>query len=80
MPPCCYTYRYRTELKDSRRRIATGVKRLEGGLTKLGEAAAAVDQMQASTDADETELIAVLSAAQQLQQVLIRFYDSYHQL
>jgi hypothetical protein len=41
-----YTNRYRTELKDSRRRIATGVKRLEGGLTKLGEAAAAVDQMQ----------------------------------
>lgn len=37
---------YRTELKENNRAIAAGVKRLEGGLTKLIEAADAVDQMQ----------------------------------
>lgn len=38
---------YRTELKENNRAIAARVKRLEGGLTKLIEAADAVDQMQA---------------------------------
>ncbi|CAM9103575.1 unnamed protein product [Discosporangium mesarthrocarpum] len=37
---------YRTELKENNRTIETSVKRLEGGLTKLIEAADAVDQMQ----------------------------------
>lgn len=37
---------YRTELKENNRTIEGSVKRLEGGLTKLIEAADAVDQMQ----------------------------------
>lgn len=37
---------YQTELKENNRAIQASVKRLEGGLTKLTEAADAVDQMQ----------------------------------
>ncbi|CAM9109021.1 unnamed protein product [Choristocarpus tenellus] len=41
-----YIANYRTELKGNNRTIEGSVKRLEGGLTKLIEAADAVDQMQ----------------------------------
>lgn len=39
------------ELKDSGRRITNSVKRLEGGLAKLCEAADAVDEMQTELSA-----------------------------